>query len=99
MHRKTAQPRMDPELTYLDDLYHAHWRLKIVKHLLNTHRASPWKGSVAWRLEEADYLQRLTSAEDQLILCRRKLAAFHLQQEEVARRSGTGRDGCEESAA
>ncbi len=74
---------MDPELTHLDDLYHAHWRVKIIKHLLEAHRASPWKGSVAWRLQEADYLQRLASADDQLMLCRRKLADFHQRQERM----------------
>ena len=79
---------MDPELTHLDDLYHAHWRLKITKHLLEAHRASPWKGSIAWRLQEADYLQRMASAEDQLLLCRRKLAAFHLQQQETLSSTG-----------
>jgi hypothetical protein len=90
---------MDPELTHLDDLYHAHWRLKIIRHLLTTHRASPWKGSVTWRLQEADYLQRLSSAEDQLVLCRRKLADFHQRQEEAFRRRAAGRGGYEESAA
>jgi hypothetical protein len=71
---------MDPELTLLDDLYHAHWRLKIIRHLLEAHRASPWKGNVSWRLQEADYLQRLASAEDQLLLCRRKMATYQQTQ-------------------
>lgn len=81
--RKTVRPAPNgPGIDFLDDLYHAHWRLKIIKHLLEAHRASPWKGNVSWRLQEADYLQRLASAEDQLLLCRRKMATY--QQTQVA---------------
>jgi hypothetical protein len=79
---------MDPELSHLDDIYHAHWRVKIIKHLMEAHRASPWKGSVTWRLQEADYLQQLASADDQLVLSRRKLADFHQRQEATLSNAG-----------
>jgi hypothetical protein len=50
----------------LDDLAHAHWRVRFLKNLLEVHRSIPQRSSYDWLLQEADYLQRIALAEREL---------------------------------
>jgi hypothetical protein len=59
---------MKPAPQRLDDLAHAHWRVKFLKNLLEVHRAIPQRSSHDWLLQETDYVQRLIQAEKDLAL-------------------------------
>lgn len=57
---------MDLAYKRLDDLAHAHWRVRFLKNLLQVHRSIPQRTSYDWLLQEADYLQRIALAEREL---------------------------------
>lgn len=51
---------MEPEPT---ELQHAKWRVNFLKRLLNTHRVIRLMDVEAWMSQEADFLNRLQTAE------------------------------------
>jgi hypothetical protein len=57
---------MDLARKRLDDLAHAHWRVRFLRNLLEVHRALPQSTSYDWLLQEADYLERIALAERDL---------------------------------
>lgn len=71
MIRDCRQDIMDPQLHALDNLEHAHWRVNFVRHLLQAHLASPWKGTREWQAQHADFLHQLAAAEDELAICKK----------------------------
>ncbi|QIF04671.1 hypothetical protein [Roseimicrobium sp. ORNL1] len=59
---------MKPAPQRLDDLAHAHWRVKFLKNLLEVHRSIPKRSGNDWLLQEADYVQRIVQAEREIAL-------------------------------
>lgn len=45
------------------ELQHAKWRVNFLKRLLNTHRVIRFMDVEAWMSQEADFLNRLQTAE------------------------------------
>jgi hypothetical protein len=62
---------MNPHIHALDNLEHAQWKVNFIRHLLQAHLASPWKGTREWQLQHAEFLLRLSTAEDELALCKK----------------------------
>jgi hypothetical protein len=71
MIRDCRQDVMDPHIHALNNLEHAHWKVNFIRHLLQAHLASPWKGTREWQAQHAEYLHRLATAEDELAICER----------------------------
>ncbi|RBP40515.1 hypothetical protein DES53_108222 [Roseimicrobium gellanilyticum] len=67
---------MHPHIHALDNLEHAHWKVNFIRHLLQAHLVSPWKGTREWQEQHADFLHRLAAAEDELSICRKALAVL-----------------------
>jgi hypothetical protein len=61
---------MDPCLRHKDNLEHARWRVRFVRSLLDVHQHCVDTTREQWWIEEADLLQRLAAAEEELALQR-----------------------------
>lgn len=57
---------MDSRLHLKDNLEHARWRVRFVRSLLDAHQYCMDATRNEWWIEEADLLQRLAAAEDEL---------------------------------
>lgn len=77
---------MDPRIHALDNLEHAQWKVNFIRHLLQAHLASPWKGTSEWQAQRAEFLLRLASAEDELSVCKKAPAIL----QKIVEGTGTG---------
>ncbi len=68
---------MNPVRLRLDNLAHAHWRVKFLKRLLDVHRACANRTNTEWLLEEANLLQRIAAADDELTLRKRESSGLN----------------------
>ncbi|HSI61579.1 MAG TPA: hypothetical protein VLE43_00635 [Candidatus Saccharimonadia bacterium] len=71
---------MDFARKRLDDLAHAHWRVRFLKNLFEVHRSIPQRSSYDWLLQEADYMQRIALAERELANRTGTPAGHHVAQ-------------------
>ena len=65
---------MDATLHQQTNLEHAQWRVRFVRSLLDTHQHCVDTHSKGWWLKEAELLQRLAAAEDDLTMQMRRCA-------------------------
>jgi hypothetical protein len=59
---------MNAVLQLHEDLDHARWRVRFVRRLLDVHQNCVDTHNQKWWLEEADLLQQLAAAEDDLAI-------------------------------
>jgi hypothetical protein len=65
---------MDSATHLQGKLEHAQWRVRFARSLLDVHQHCVDTTNESWWLEEADLLQRLASAEEELALQKREKA-------------------------
>jgi hypothetical protein len=59
---------MDRHLYHKNNLDHARWRVRFVRSLLDVHQHCVDTTREEWWIEEANLLQRLAAAEEELVL-------------------------------
>jgi hypothetical protein len=59
---------MDATSHLKSNLEHAQWRVRFVRSLLDVHQHCVDTTNESWWLEEANLLQRLAAAEEELVL-------------------------------
>jgi hypothetical protein len=67
---------MNTVTQFREDLEHARWRVRFVRRLLDVHQNCMGSGDQKWWLEEADLLQQLAAAEDDLATQTRAIQAL-----------------------